>query len=66
MQVHKALATLKKKAPPKVTLNFKIVKAEAEEIKGLAKRYTKGNVTALIRIAVRTFKPKTSELTRVK
>ena len=66
MTVLKDLQTLKSRAPEKVTVNFKVVKGEANEIREKAKKYTKGNVTALIRIAVKKFSPKISELVVVK
>ena len=36
------------KATGKVTLNFKVKPEKAKEIKALARRFTKGNVTALV------------------
>jgi len=66
MQVHKALSSLKKPLPYKATINFKVVESEAKEIKEIAKKYTKGNVTSLIRIAVKNFKPSSKELVTLK
>ena len=61
--IHKSL--LKKKQPSKVLLNFKASPNEAKEFKRLAKKYTGGNVSALVKIAVKSFKPAKRDLVRV-
>ena len=38
-------------------LNFKVSVAEAKTFKKIAERYTRGNVTALFRLAIPAFKP---------
>ncbi len=40
------------------TLNFKVPASEAKAIKAIAEKYTRGNVTALIRIALPVYRPK--------
>lgn len=62
--VHKSL--IRAKLPKKVTLNFKVAETEAKEIKTIARKYTRGNVTALARLAIRAFHPKKSELVSVR
>jgi len=66
MQVLKALDTLKSKPPYRETLNIKVVPAEAKEIRAKAEKYTKGNMTALIRIAIQKFNPQKRDLKVVK
>lgn len=59
-QIHKSL--VKPKPVPKKVVNFKVTATEAKEIKNVARRYCKGNVTALVKLAVRTFKPSKTDL----
>ena len=62
--IHKSL--LKPKAPKKITTNFKVTPEELSEIKAIAEKYTKGNVTALIKIAVKSFKPLKRDLVKIR
>jgi hypothetical protein len=62
-KIHKSLIKPKVK---KRTLNFKVLDSEAKEIKTTAKKYTRGNVTALVRLAIKQFRPKKSELVPVR
>ncbi len=66
MVVLKAMDTLKKKAEKKETLNFKVVSSEAKEIRQKAEKFTKGNVTALARIAISKFNPRARDLKKLK
>lgn len=50
----------------KKTLNFKVINSEAKQIKTIANKYTRGNVTALVRLAVKAFKPKAKDLVSVR
>lgn len=61
--IHKSL--LKPKAPKKVTTNFKVTPEELSEIKSIAEKYTNGNVTALIKLAVKSFKPSKRDLVKI-
>jgi hypothetical protein len=63
-KMHKSL--VKPKGPRKRTLNFKVPDSEAREIKAIANKYTRGNVTALARLAIKHFRPKKSELVPVR
>lgn len=54
-----------KKQMPHI-LNFRLSKAELAEIREKAKKYTRGNVTALARIALKSFKPRSRDLVEVK
>lgn len=62
--MHKSL--VKPSRPEKVVMNFKVDSLEQSQIRKVAQRYTKGNVTALIRLAVLSFKPKKSDLVTVR
>ena len=62
--IHKAL--LKPKRPKKVTMNFKVTPKEAAEIKAIATKYCKGNVTALVKLSTKSFKPSKRDLVRVR
>lgn len=62
--IHKSL--VKNKPKPKKTMNFKVSPLEAKFIKGVAQKYTKGNVTALVRLAVKAYKPSKRDLVRIK
>lgn len=56
---------VKKTHKPRKTVNIKLWDEEVADFKARAKRYTKGNVTCLIREAVRRFKPTKNELVEV-
>lgn len=61
--VHKSLVRPEKE---KENINFKVSLDEAKEIREIAKRYTRGNVTALARLAIKAFKPKKSDLVSIR
>lgn len=54
----------KKKLDPKqkITQNYKVIPAEALEFKRKANRLTRGNVTQLVRLSIRAWKPTQKEL----
>lgn len=62
--IHKAL--VKPKPEPKKVMNFKVTAQEKKEIELVAERYCKGNVTALVKLAVKTFKPSKRDLVQLR
>ncbi len=64
IKVHKSL--LRAKKPEKKTLNFKVLPAELKEIKDVARKYCKGNVTAFVRLAVKNWRPRSKDLVDVR
>lgn len=58
--IHKTL--VRPKLPVKKVLNFKVTAEEKKAIEAVAERYCKGNVTALVKLAVKQFKPSKSDL----
>lgn len=63
-QIHKSL--VKPKLPKKRVMNFKVTDKEKKEIVSVAEKYCKGNVTALVKLAVRSFKPSKRELVAIR
>lgn len=59
-QIHKTL--VKPKPIPKKVMNFKVTQKEKREIEAIANRYCKGNVTALIKLSVKAFRPSKRDL----
>lgn len=58
--IHKSL--VKKPTPKKKVMNFKVTAKEKSDIESKANRYCKGNVTALIKLAVQAFRPSKRDL----
>lgn len=63
-QIHKSL--IKPKPTLKKVMNFKVTEKEKKEIEAIAEKYCKGNVTALIKLAVQAFRPSKRDLVRLK
>jgi transposase len=61
----KSFIKSKKHKPKLRTLNFKVEEAEAKSIKTIAKRYTRGNVTVLARLAIQAYRPKKADLAKL-
>jgi hypothetical protein len=62
--IHKSL--LKPEKPHRFVMNFKVDEDEARLIRKVAQKYTRGNVTALIRLAVPAFQPRKSDLVSIR
>lgn len=62
--IHKAL--VKPPSLPKKVMNFKVTEQEKKDIEAVAERYCKGNVTALVKLAVAAFKPSKRDLVQLR
>lgn len=62
--IHKSL--VKPASPPKKVMNFKVTAEEKKAIESVAARYCKGNVTALVKLAVKHFKPSKADLVQLR
>ena len=62
--IHKTL--VRPALPIKKVMNFKVTAQEKKAIEAVAEKYCKGNVTALVKLAVKQFKPSKTDLVRLR
>jgi hypothetical protein len=62
--IHRSL--VKPKPLQKKVMNFKVTAQEKKAIEAVAERYCKGNVTALVKLAVRSFRPSKRDLVQLR
>lgn len=62
--IHKTL--VRPPLPVKKVMNFKVTAEEKKAIEAVAEKYCKGNVTALVKLAVKQFKPSKSDLVQLR
>jgi hypothetical protein len=61
--IHKSL--IKPKRETLKVVNFKVTPKEKKEILEIANKYCKGNVTALVKLSIKAFRPSKKDLVKV-